>query len=141
MKRYVLKDKVLFDWLCENSDDFNKEFQKACAQGFENNWSFICLSFLSNKNSVLMEDEVELAFKKTAIEFEEVYDPHAWNNFPEITPPEDVLMRVEIDANGILLRNCAAFSGADWRITADGSAIYSDGYILDNVKRFRPWED
>ena len=38
MKRYVLKDKVLFDWLCANSDDFYEEFQKACAQSFENEY-------------------------------------------------------------------------------------------------------
>ena len=46
MKKYTLKDKVLYDWLCENSDDFDKEFQKACAKGFENTWEFVYISFL-----------------------------------------------------------------------------------------------
>lgn len=135
MKKYILKDKVLYDWLCANSDDFEEEFQKACAQGFENNWSFICLSFLINKNSVLMEDEVELAFKKTAIEFEEVYDPHAWNNFPDVSPPEDVPMRVETLNNK---RFCGIY------------LKYKDDYFwfdknlknnIEDVVRFRPWED
>ena len=141
MKKYVLKDKVLYDWLCENSENFNKEFQKACAQGFENNWDFICLSFLINKNSVLTRDELDLAFKKTAIEFEEVYDPNAWNDYPAITPPEYVLMRVERE----WCRTCAIFEQGKWRSEENGkAAIDSNGYY-DNtfydVKRFRPWED
>ena len=88
MRKYTLKDKVLYDWLCENSDDFDKEFQKACAQGFEY-LDFICLSFSTNKNSVLWDVE-ELAFKKNAIECIEVYDPYTWNEYPNVIPPEDV---------------------------------------------------
>ena len=83
----------------------------------------------------------DLSFRTDELEEVPEYNHHAWNNYPEVTPPEGVLMRVEIDSNGILLRNCAIFSGADWRITSDGSAVYADGYTLDNVKRFRPWED
>lgn len=83
----------------------------------------------------------DLSFRTDELEEVPEYNKHAWNNYPEVTPPEGVLMRVEIDSNGILLRNCAIFSGADWRITSDGSAVYADGYTLDNVKRFRPWED
>lgn len=144
MKKYVLKDKVLFDWLCENSDDFNKEFQKACAQGFEYvDCGFICLSFSTNENSALCEDEVEVAFKKNAIECTEVYDPNAWNNYPETTPPEDVLMRVEQvqfnthkDAKRITIRKCAFFRKGEW---VDDVV----GYPLASIKtcRFRPWED
>ena len=142
MKKYILKDKVLFDWLCANSDDFYEEFQKACTQGFENNWSFICLSFLINKNSVVMEDEVELAFKKTAIECTEVYDPYAWNEYPNVMPPEDVLMRVEyvqFNTHGekeITIRTCAIFRKGEW---LDGVLKYP----LASIKtcRFRPWED
>ena len=141
MKKYILKDKVLYDWLCENSDDFDKEFQKACAQGFENTWEFVYISFLPKKTSVLCNDNVDIAFKKIAIDFEEVYDPHAWNDYPEMMPPEGVLMRVENVSNGILHRSCAIFGGANWHLTADGHAVYSEGFTLDNVKRFRPWED
>ena len=83
----------------------------------------------------------ELFLTRDDIEYKTTYNQHAWNNYPEVTPPEGVLMRVEIDSNGILFRNCAIFSGADWRVTSDGSAVYADGYTLDNVKRFRPWED
>ena len=136
MKRYVLKDKVLFDWLCANSDDFYEEFQKACAQSFENEYfGFICLSFSTNENSVLWEDEVEVIFKKTAIECIEVYDPYTWNNYPEITPPEGVPMRVEALNNK---RFCGIY------------LKYKDDYFWfdenlknhrEDVVRFRPWED
>ncbi len=143
MKRYVLKDKVLFDWLCDNSDDFNKEFQKACAQGFEyDNLEFICLSFSTNENSVLWEDEVEVVFKKTAIECTEVYDPYTWNEYPNVIPPEDVSMRVEYvqfnthGEKGITLRKCAIFRKGEW---VDDVLEYP----LASIKtcRFRPWED
>ena len=136
MKKYVLKDKVLYDWLCANSDDFEEEFQKACTQGFENNWSFICLSFLINKNSVLMEDEVELAFKKTAIECTEFYDPHAWNEFPEVTPPQGKLMRIEYEnAEREKVYCSGVFYDIGWTDATHGH------YSGISKCRFRPWED
>lgn len=139
MKKYILKDKVLFNWLCENSDGFNKEFQKACAQGFKNDYcDFICLSFLPDENSVLWDEE-ELTFKKSAIECVEVYDPYAWNNYQETTPPEGVLMRVETGGG-------RKFCGYYHFFAEGGCWCYEDGTVCPeaiskSVKRFRPWED
>ena len=138
MKKYVLKDKVLFDWLCENSDDFDKEFQKACAKGFENTWEFVYISFLPKKTSVLCNDVVDIAFKKIAIDFEEVYDPHAWNDYPEMMPPEDVLMRVETTTG-------SKFCGYYHTFAEGGCWCYEDGTVCPeaiskSVERYRPWE-
>lgn len=138
MKRYVLKDKVLYDWLCENSDDFDKEFQKACAKGFENTWEFVFISFLPKKTSVLCRDEVDIAFKKIAIDFEEVYDPHAWNDYPEMMPPEGVLMRVETKGG-------RKFCGYYHTFAEGGCWCYEDGTVCPeaiskSVERYRPWE-
>lgn len=42
-------------------------------------------TFIAEKFSVvLLKDEISFQ-----------YDPEAWNSFPEVMPPEDVLMRVE----------------------------------------------
>ena len=74
-------------------------------------------------------------------ELEEIpeYNPHAWNEYPKVTPPEGVLMRIEFILDGILRRNCSTFEKGAWRITKNGDPSY---YItLDDVKRFRPWDE
>ena len=67
------------------------------------------------------------------------YNPHSWNKYPEVTPPEGVLMRVEFTLDGILYRNCSSFEKGAWRITKKGYPSYD--ITLDNVVRFRPWEN
>lgn len=44
----------------------------------------------------------QLSLEITSDMLEEVreYDPHKWNNYPEVTPPEGALMRVERIENG-----------------------------------------
>lgn len=66
------------------------------------------------------------------------YDPNDWNPYPEVMPPEGVLMRVEFVYDGILRRNCAIFENGAWYIAADRKALYD--FTIDNVKRYRPWE-
>lgn len=65
------------------------------------------------------------------------YDPHAWNAFPDVTPPEKVtLMRVEyVDLFGAKRKSCATYCGGVWIRFDDGSVI--EGKSI----RFRPWED
>lgn len=94
---------------------------------------------LVNRFSVLFElDEVE-----------EIpgYDPHKWNIWPDVEPPEGVLMRAEIffDRDDSVLRVMPARyckkTSAEW----DGSAWISFGEVLDEDEiekiRFRPWDD
>ena len=58
------------------------------------------------------------------------YDPRSWNPFPEVTPPEGVLMRIE-ELDGTC---CAgAYIDGGWHI--DGRDD------LGCVKRFRPWDE
>lgn len=62
------------------------------------------------------------------------YDPHKWNEYPEVTPPEGVWMRCETDVNAIgrKIRHVAKFDGREWR-----------DYLSKQVvaHRFRPWDD
>ena len=67
------------------------------------------------------------------------YDPRSWNPFPEVTPPEGVLMRVE--AEGV-----RKFCGYYHTFAEGGCWCYEDGTVCPeaiskSVKRFRPWED
>lgn len=91
-------------------------------------------TFIAEKFSVtLLKDEISFQ-----------YDPDAWNSFPEVTPPEGILMRIERQINGYLLRECAIFENGFWRYTENGKAMINDDckyhITFSNVKRFRPWE-
>lgn len=63
------------------------------------------------------------------------YNPHSWNSFPEVEPPEGVLMRVECNQ----MKTCLVFENGKWR--------YPSGESFENyefafpVKRFRPWDE
>ena len=63
------------------------------------------------------------------------YNPHGWNSFPEVEPPEGVLMRVECNQ----IKTCLVFENGKWR--------YPSGESFENyefafpVKRFRPWDE
>lgn len=64
------------------------------------------------------------------------YTTKGWNPFPEVTPPEGVLMRVEyVNSFGAKRKGCASFSKGEW--------VNFDGYVFEGVSnlRFRPWED
>lgn len=67
------------------------------------------------------------------LEAQPEYNPDDWNNFPEVTPPDGVLMRVETEDD---VKICGYLDYLDncWH--------YSDGtpFDIENVKRFRPWE-
>mgnify|MGYP001165786816 FL=1 len=60
------------------------------------------------------------------------YDPTKWNNYPEVTPPEGALMRVEGE-HAYAARYVVDDVGGYW--------MSDDGFELDNVYRFRPWDE
>ena len=73
------------------------------------------------------------------------YDPHTWNEYPEVTPPEGVPMRVEIVVNGRRIGYFSVYKNGIWT-TGLGNRIS----ILNPSRmashrisrfRFRPWED
>lgn len=69
---------------------------------------------------------------------EEVYDPNEWNEFPKITPPFDIDMRVELDDG---TRYCAKYhkfsSRCSW-VHTNGACMLK--HMNAKVIRFRPWE-
>lgn len=76
----------------------------------------------------------QLQIEKTDIEKIVDYDPHAWNEYPKVTPPEGVPMRVETNM-GFGFK--ARFEHGDWLDNRNDVVGFDDG----NVVRFRPWED
>lgn len=69
------------------------------------------------------------------------YDPHAWNEFPDVTPPQGIPMRVEVSCSRCGFK--AQFIDGQWW-DMRGDALFDgpegDG-IEGRVVRFRPWED
>ena len=89
---------------------------------------------LANRFSAIFElDEIEEAPE---------YDPNRWNEWPDVEPPEYVLMQVEFKEKGkeTLYRSCWKWSGFEW--------IWGDGRPTSSVRtdrlreiRFCPWGD
>ena len=67
------------------------------------------------------------------------FNPYDWNDYPAITPPENVLMRIDAGDAG-------KFCGY-YRVFCDGPCwCHADGTIMPealsrSVVRFRPWDD
>lgn len=128
--RYRLKDKdkqkeleKIFPGFGEGLDEAVKEFPDHH------------LFYVSFKDS-----DWALELPRDDIEFVTPYDPNKWNSYPEVQPPEGVLMRVEFVFEGIMRRNCSIFENGAWRLTENGKASQTYKITLDDVKRFRPWE-
>lgn len=80
----------------------------------------------------------DLSFRTDELEEVAEYNPHAWNEYPKVTPLENIPMRVETESGGYIYRECAIFNEGVWKCERDGNA---DEELYGHVKRFRPWED
>lgn len=67
------------------------------------------------------------------------YNPHAWNEYPKVKPPYNVMMRVETYfGQGYKLSYNHFNDGDFW---CDPNCILMSGAFSDSVTRFRPWGD
>lgn len=67
------------------------------------------------------------------------YDPHGWNDFPEVEPPEGVLMRVECrDGRKACAKYRLFIEGGSW-CDVNGGA-WPEAYS-QSVARFRSWDE
>ena len=79
----------------------------------------------------------ELSFPRSIIEEVVAYNPKGWNNYPEVTPPEGVWMRVETwSACGAVIRGVFMYANGAWRRGA-----YADPQNEIKAARFRPWDE
>ena len=76
------------------------------------------------------------------IEYKTTYNPHAWNPYPEVTPPEGVWMRVEAsDLDDYGEKLIVKFFGAFYVEGAWRSSVDIKDLERFRIFRFRPWED
>lgn len=129
---FRLKDKNLQVQLDALSDgDFSKRLQHA-----NHDDGMIFVEFGEKLGSPGFDlHRFNLAFFDDEVKEIHRYNPHGWNAFPEVEPPEGVLMRVECNQ----MKTCLVFENGKWR--------YPSGESFENyefafpVKRFRPWDE
>lgn len=129
---YRLKDKGLQVQLDAISDgDFSRQLEAnrgAVVMGIE--YSEQATLWFCKTGGPLLSIEIT----PDMIEKVSEYDPHKWNEYPEVTPPEGVWMRCETDVNAIehKIRHIAKFDGREWRDYLSKQVV---------VHRFRPWDN
>lgn len=129
---FRLKDKNLQVQLDALSDgDFSKRLQHA-----NHDDGMIFVEFGEKLESPGFDlHRFNLAFFDDEVKEIHRYNLHGWNAFPEVEPPEGVLMRVECNQ----MKTCLVFENGKWR--------YPSGESFENyefafpVKRFRPWDE
>lgn len=69
-------------------------------------------------------------------DFKAVYNPDAWNNYPEVSPPEGIPLRIQISRGPKLIRLFAYYKDSRF-YDAEGRLIHI--YKRDDVQ-FKSWE-
>lgn len=170
--KYRLKDQMLQKKLDEISGgDFSKRLQEAKSEKGVVTVCFGKPAPIIPGDREPYEGHAFLAtLLKDELEIVPSYDPHGWNSWPGVEPPEDVLMRLEIDfGNGKAFRTAyfaeTIYDGLKAWFECDGIGAfkgdegisYEDQMLVDlyefddndqpfiseTVKsvRFRPWEE
>lgn len=100
--------------------------------------NYILVSFDREKSGNCLEGN-ELWFWIDELEEIHEYNPNGWNEYPKVTPPEGVLMRLELEGK--------MYFGGLYHKFYDGEGwCYADGKPMpiaysEAVRRFRPWDD
>lgn len=134
--KYRLKDRELQRKLDELSDgDFSRQLASNKKRIFAE------LNFLKQMTLWFRKSEGPfhaLVITPDMVEKVREYDPHGWNDFPEVEPPEGVLMRVECrDGRKASAKYRLFIEGGSW-CDVNGGA-WPESYS-QSVARFRPWD-
>lgn len=131
--KYKLKNKELEDFLNKFVRDFDKCLQDDCMGQYDDDCDIVVVYFYNSPID-------NISIRKSDIYEIQDYDPNTWNKYPEVTPPEGVLMRVEAGATGDRrsIKSCAVFVDGDW---CEPNSKRDPSLIGAWITRFRPWED
>lgn len=149
MTKYRLKDQELQKKLDEISDgDFSRQIegnlQNIKGRGTTDADYRLFFGELPGQYEIV--NRFSMLLYEHEIEVFEEYDPNDWNNFPEVTPPDGVLMRCVIKKPGrnldspepelpkICARTSGVWDGTRWQFFGHGSLC--EGSTVE----YRPWE-
>lgn len=137
-----LKDRELENKLIAIDTDFIERLNQNCEIWNSNHDEDLCElmhfeQILRYKNKLLGN----LLFTGVQLEKVPEYNPHAWNEYPAVTPPDNVLMRLEFtetESTGKPKRHhvAATFNGITW-----GTRDSSCASVVMTKCRFRPWNE
>ncbi len=135
MKRYELKDKERQAAFEKVFPGFGRLLNEACMQAPDGEVAVLSGHGAAGQD---LPPYYQMSFPRSTIEFVTVYDPKGWNNYPEVKPPEGVLMQVEgrFSRDGRVFCNAMHFHKGHW--CAQYEYI---GACLFRVERFRPWDE
>lgn len=141
MIRYELKDKSRQEALEKALPGFKEECRRMCEglDGHLDEGTPVMFSTVNFDAASWTRNEWSLVIPADNLEVIEEYDPNKWNNYPEVTPPEGVLMRIE---GQYAKRPELEYYGA--LMYLEGAWHFADTVeIADNVivERFRPWDE
>lgn len=129
-----LKDRELEEKIIAIDPDFSEKLSRTCEKLDTNkDGDFLQSRYFTLTlvyDSKLLGD-ILLSGKDVEKAKNDDYEPGDWNEYPKVTPPEDVWMRVETRRK---LGVKAMFKNGYW-VEPDGHYFVSAG------GRFRPWED
>ena len=138
--KYRLKDRELQKKLEGIFGNFYEELNAECKRTMRTGNVNVAMPLpYLKENGERNSSYVSFYFVRSDIEAYEEYNPKAWNKFPEVEPPEDVLMRIEGNDGGRMCALFHHFSNGDSWCHPDGSCLPK--FYSDCVTRFRPWDD
>jgi hypothetical protein len=118
--------------------DFSRRLDELMTGEPVNLWANMCGA---KTVQITFGETREFSVRIPVDDIEEVheYDPHGWNDFPEVEPPEGVLMRVECrDGRKACAKYRLFIEGGSW-CDVNGGA-WPEAYS-QSVARFRSWDE
>lgn len=141
MAKYVIKDPKKAALLAAWAEAWNigqDDIQKQISDSM-NNDECVSIYFYAINNDEYSNVCPVLTMPKRCFSVE--YDPDSWNNYPEVTPPEGVWMRVEASAlDDFGEKLIVKFFGAFYVEGAWRSSVDIKDWETFRIFRFRPWE-
>lgn len=137
--KYELKNKLLQEQLDSLSDgDFSKRLNEQTLDGCSPDLAF---SVKFGKPVGNYCHRFSIAFQVDEILIHKEYDASRWNSYPDVTPPEDVLMRVETVGGK---KFCGYFHTFPDGVGRWCCVCFTPRHMplreTEKVRRFRPWK-
>lgn len=134
--KYRLKDKDLQDLLDQiSAEDFSAQLKEVASfKDYPNPFARTRTVYFDLNHDTPVMLSVEIT--PEMVEKVKEYNPKAWNNYPEVMPPTNVLMRVEIQELGRPkpIKTSGTYDGSRW-------SFFAHDYCSPCDIRFRPWDD
>lgn len=138
MTKYRLKDQELQKHLdAISGGEFTATIESGSFEFDEDDMAVVTFGSAMHGTEIIAGKFAVILDKNETYELAK-YNPNNWNNYPDVTPPEGVLMRVETTTG-------SKFCGYYHTFAEGGCWCYQDGTVCSeatskSVERYRPWE-